>query len=409
MRLLHTADWHLGDQLGTIDRTPDQLRALDALVTYIDEYRVDVLMVAGDIIEDYRGDGPARLLRAVAERLGPRLQQGLQMVCVAGNHDRHHLFNLLWTVQALSGERAAHRVHFYDRPGILNLAAVGDPFAVQFVLAPYPTPRYYLTPEAIARGLGAAERRAALGRAFAEHLATAHQSLAPDLPTVLVAHVYVRGAETANLFRLSEAEDIPIEPLDLPTWAYAALGHLHRPQSVADRIAVRYAGSLDRLDAGERHDEKSVVLVEIDAQGLVGEPTLLPLPATPLYQIDVGPEDDLEALAARYPERDRALVQARIRYRPGQDNPYALRSGLQQLFPRCYDVETRPVGMASIARGPATDRRDFGGTVREYLAQRLQETPAADRDRLLGLTNGLIAEVLGHATGEEVGDDSPAA
>ena len=29
MRLLHTADWHLGDRLGAIDRTPDQLRALD--------------------------------------------------------------------------------------------------------------------------------------------------------------------------------------------------------------------------------------------------------------------------------------------------------------------------------------------------------------------------------------------
>jgi hypothetical protein len=55
-----------------------------------------------------------------------------------------------------------------------------------------------------------------------------------------------------------------------PSWAYVALGHVHRPQTIGGSDNVRYCGSLDRLDFGETHDEYGVLLVEVGRTGLAG-------------------------------------------------------------------------------------------------------------------------------------------
>ena len=52
MRILHTADWHLGDRLGRIDRTDDLCRAVERIAGYCDTEKVDVLLVAGDIFSE---------------------------------------------------------------------------------------------------------------------------------------------------------------------------------------------------------------------------------------------------------------------------------------------------------------------------------------------------------------------
>src|SRR5262249_58486289 len=58
MKLLHTADWHLGDRLGRIDRTDDLRRAVERVATYCEREQVDVLLVAGDLFSELaRPDG----------------------------------------------------------------------------------------------------------------------------------------------------------------------------------------------------------------------------------------------------------------------------------------------------------------------------------------------------------------
>ena len=52
MKLLHTADWHLGDRLGRIDRTDDLRRAVERVAAYCEQERVDVLLVAGDLFSE---------------------------------------------------------------------------------------------------------------------------------------------------------------------------------------------------------------------------------------------------------------------------------------------------------------------------------------------------------------------
>lgn len=87
---------------------------------------------------------------------------------------------------------------------------------------------------------------------------------------------------------MSDQESIVFTDTDLPTnVAYVALGHIHQPQAIGGRSHVRYSGSVEKLDLGEQRDNKSVTILEVGPAGLVGEPLLLPLPATPVYAIDL--------------------------------------------------------------------------------------------------------------------------
>jgi DNA repair exonuclease SbcCD nuclease subunit len=206
--------------------------------------------------------------------------------------------------------------------------------------------------------------------------------------------VSVAGAVTPHLFRISEGDDIAIAPQDLPTWTYVALGHIHKAQAISGQPNVRYAGSLDRLDAGEAEEEKSCVLLEIDRAGLIEEPTLLVLPATPLYTVEVTASEDVEGLeqdlVAQYPDHETALVRLRINYRAGEDNPYLTVSRLKSVFPRCYKMDLVADESAEPTIIPI-ERGDVMITVRRYLESRLDNDPA--RERLLALAADLVEEV----------------
>ena len=393
MKILHTADWHLGDHLGTIDRTDDQFRSLRQIMAYCDDHQVDVLVVAGDVIEQYHGESLAALVRRLAELLHPQLKRGMRALFIPGNHDREHLFSLVETVQSLTGPEEARRLQFVGRPRRLEYQDRDGRVRVQFVLAPYPTAHRYLPGDAGLRSLSGAEKRQALARAYAAKVAAAQRELDPRLPAVLVAHVCVRGAETSTLFRMSEAEEIVVESGDLPAWSYVALGHIHKAQAVGGRPNVRYAGSIDRLDAGECHDDKSCVLLEIGPEGLAGEPELLLLPATRIYPVEVTGDVDVEELERRYPDHREALVSLRVAWRQGIDNPHALINRLQEFFPRVYRLDPRPLDEPGGIAATGADARDVAGMVRSYLQSKLANLPDDARARLLGLAADLVEEV----------------
>jgi exonuclease SbcD len=136
------------------------------------------------------------------------------------------------------------------------------------------------------------------------------------LPTVLVAHLHVRGAQVNALSKyvLTERDDVVLDAGFLPTaWAYTALGHIHLPQSLGGRPNVRYPGSLDRLDFGETHDGHGVLLLEIGPAGLTSKPECLPIPATPFHTIALtDPEAELPRLADLYPDRETAIVRVSV-------------------------------------------------------------------------------------------------
>src|SRR5690348_15703639 len=88
MRILHTADWHLGDRLGKIDRTKDLEARVETVARLCEEHRVDVLLVAGDVFsEQARVEEMTRSLEHLYAAFEPFFARGGTIVAVTGNHD----------------------------------------------------------------------------------------------------------------------------------------------------------------------------------------------------------------------------------------------------------------------------------------------------------------------------------
>ena len=281
------------------DRTDDAFACIDQLTQVLDQEQVDLLLVAGDIFDETRTAQLGGLVRRLAERLAPRLADGLHTVFIAGNHDRDmSVFPLLQATSRLFGAAAAERVSFVQRPEVLEIPSRDAGQAVAVACVPYPTHfRYDLE----ATGWPSRDVR---NREFAEAVRTRISELAHEaatyhrgLPTVMAAHLLVRGTQVGRgAYCLTEAEDIPVERGDLQAWDYIALGHIHKPQWIGAKH-VRYCGSIERMDLGEQADQKGVVLVGVGPNGRDGDPVVLPLPSTPVYEVAVRkPADDLPRL-----------------------------------------------------------------------------------------------------------------
>ncbi len=87
MRILHTADWHLGKILMKRSLLADQRHALDQIVDEIRRGSYDLLVVAGDIYD--RSIPPEEAVELLGSWLGElrRVAPELPLVLIAGNHD----------------------------------------------------------------------------------------------------------------------------------------------------------------------------------------------------------------------------------------------------------------------------------------------------------------------------------
>ena len=139
-----------------------------------------------------------------------------------------------------------------------------------------------------------------------------------------MAHLHVSGADVGRgMFRLSEEQDVILDESALPTgFAYVALGHVHKPQCIRGMAHVRYAGSLDRMDFGEKDDEKSIVLVEIGPRGRRGDPRMVPIEPTPLMDLRISdPSADRETIARMVPNPGEVLVRVEVASASGSSRP----------------------------------------------------------------------------------------
>src|SRR6202035_3516381 len=91
MIILHTADWHLGDRLGRIDRTADLRRAVERVANYCRDEHVDVLLVAGDLFSELsRPDSLRESIEHIQETFEPFLLAGGSVLALTGNHDNEN-------------------------------------------------------------------------------------------------------------------------------------------------------------------------------------------------------------------------------------------------------------------------------------------------------------------------------
>jgi DNA repair protein SbcD/Mre11 len=403
MRILHTADWHLGDRLGRINRTAELRRAVERIAAFCETEGVEVLLVAGDIFSDRCGhDGLRDAIEHLQRTFLPFLRRGGTIVALTGNHDHEgfcqtltHTLNLAAPAPVVQGDLVPRgRLYLAVAPSFFRLKG-RDGEEVQFVLMPYPTPARYL--DGAGRFASFEQKNRALQDAYVARLAAiqADPAFRADVPSVLGAHIHVQGAVLSTPFRMSEAESIIFPEAAVPDgWAYVALGHIHQPQCLMRRPHVRYSGSIQRLDLGEKDDQKGAVLFDVDAGGLRNPPAWLPIEAAPIDRVTIAnPSEDLPRLRQRYPAAVPDLVRYELAYTPGVDRLEELLREIEAIFPNWYDRECRVAGAAdptTSAAVAAAPHRSVHDVVTGYLREQLDGQ--SDRDAVLAMAEEFLAE-----------------
>ncbi|HID45844.1 MAG TPA: exonuclease SbcCD subunit D [Chromatiaceae bacterium] len=251
MRFLHTSDWHLGRQFHNISLLEDQRHVLDQLVDIVRDRHVDAVLVSGDVYDrSVPPAGAVSLLDDVIHRINTKL--GVPMLFIAGNHDSAERLGF--------GARALARngIHIMGQPGHepASVVLADDTGEVVFIGVPYADPvtvRHHL-------GVDVHSHEEAMTALLAQVQKIGRRS-------VVLAHCFVDGGVESESERPLSVGGVDRVPASLfERFDYAALGHLHAPQS-RQWPHVRYSGSLLKYSFSEEKQHKSVTLVDMDAQG----------------------------------------------------------------------------------------------------------------------------------------------
>ena len=92
MKILHTADWHLGKRLDRFSRLDEQVLVLDEIVQIAEQQKVDVILVAGDLFDNFNPSVEAiELFYKTLKRLS--LNGKRPVIAISGNHDSRSLID----------------------------------------------------------------------------------------------------------------------------------------------------------------------------------------------------------------------------------------------------------------------------------------------------------------------------
>lgn len=266
IKLIHTSDWHLGRIFYKTHLTEDQAYVLDQFIDIVRDERPDVVLIAGDVYD--RSTPPVEAVELLDDTLS-RIVLGLgtPSIVIAGNHDSPERLSFGSSLMQNKG------LHIAGLPESCCLVEMADEFgSVWFVPLPYAEP-------AVVRDrLGAGEARDH-DTAMAVQVKAALQAAAGAARcggrVVAVAHAYVAGGQQSESERpLTLGGTGTVDIGHFAPFSYVAMGHLHRPQTLAGS-RVRYSGSLMKYSFDETDHAKSVTVVDIDGVGTATIRTVL--------------------------------------------------------------------------------------------------------------------------------------
>lgn len=255
MKILHTADWHLGKTFRKVSLLEDQRHVLDQVFDAIIKNDIQVLIVAGDIYDKPApSEASVALFCSFIERVYEKTDAAI--VIIAGNHD--------------SGQRLAGPTKLYDRNRILirgtleleekPLVLNDDHGPVAFSALPYG--------EIFAARRAFGDETIRSPEDVLRQEVDAARNLKPENTRwVVVAHAFVTGglpSESERTLSVGTVETVSSSLFDGAD--YVALGHLHRSQT-AGRDTIRYSGSPLAFGFDEADTTKTMTLFDLGADG----------------------------------------------------------------------------------------------------------------------------------------------
>ena len=261
MRILHTSDWHLGRSFHSVGMLGAQAAYVDHLLDVVESEQVALVVVAGDVYD--RALPPVDAVELADDTFARLAASRASVVVSSGNHD--------------SPARLGFNARLADAAGVhlrTRWQDVGVPVMLEDQHGPvavYGIP--YLEPDAVRSAWGLRERSHACALAAAMDRVRVDLGSRPAARSVVLAHAFVAGNPDAARTMGSDSErdisvgGIQIAPTSLFTDVdYAALGHLHGQQTLAD--SIRYSGSPLAYSFSEARHTKGSWLVDLDRDGI---------------------------------------------------------------------------------------------------------------------------------------------
>jgi len=279
MKILHTADWHLGKIVNDFSMLDDQTHYLTKLIETLKEKDIDAIIMAGDL---YDRSLPPKEAVTLANRTLTRMvkELGVPVFVIAGNHDSNE--RIEYAAELLADSR------LYIE-GTLKTAIRKVSFqGTNFYLLPFANHVYV-------RETFKDDSIKNMEDAVRALLAPIKATMNPDEVNILIAHGYVIQAGNDT----SEPSDSE-RPLSIGTseyvdvslfedFDYVALGHLHKAQKVkSDK--VRYSGSILKYSKSETPHQKQTSIVTIEKDRLEIEP------------LRIKPLRDMRTIRSTFPE-----------------------------------------------------------------------------------------------------------
>ena len=273
MRILHTADWHIGQRLHERSRLDEHEQFLDWLLEKIQEYKVELLLVSGDIFDTSLPSADATNLYY---RFLYRLfnETDAYTVITAGNHDsaRH-----LEAPREFLKMGRIHVVGIATEPADCVFPFPPDNPRVMVAAVPYLS-ETELPHVSYETEIEKSERyRERLKSFYADCVVC----MPAELPKILMGHLFVQGGKITDSERnIQIGGATAIHTSDFPDGVnYVALGHLHRPQTIkGTAYLIRYSGSPIPLRFNETDYRKAVYLLGISDDGILALDETIEIP-----------------------------------------------------------------------------------------------------------------------------------
>lgn len=261
IKILHTADWHIGKQLLKIDFAQDMNLFFDWLITCIEEHNINVLLMSGDLFD--QANPSQQAMKQYYYFLKQLLPLNCKVIITGGNHDSPHVINAPKELLEILDITVVGGVP----ESISELFVTIELEDQKVVVAAVPFLRDKDIRSVVA-GESYDDKIELIKHGIATYFSEVNEYYKDNykgVPFIVMAHLYAQGASVSESEReIQIGNQAGVESSvfgDEPH--YVALGHIHRPQMVG-KPHIRYSGSPIALSFSEKKDLKAVCILEVE-------------------------------------------------------------------------------------------------------------------------------------------------
>jgi exonuclease SbcD len=372
VKILHTADWHVGKALQGRSRSEEHRTVLAEIADVARAESVDLILVAGDLFDSA---SPSAEAERIVYRALLDLNDAAPVVVVPGNHDSEQRLAAIAPLFDIAGVRVRSNVRTLECLEIVTEA--GEKARIATV--PWLSQRHIIRADQL-MNQEADQHSQHFEERMRRIIAQLTSTFEDDAVNIVAAHLTIGAAEHGGGERTAHTIlDYCVPATVFPSTAhYVALGHIHKMQKMAGPCPIYYAGAPLHLDFSDSVDDRYVLIVE-GAPGVPVEVRPIPLQSGRTLRTIRGTLADLAALSGTTADDFLRVIVTE----PGR---VGLGDEVRELFPNAVKViidAPDEEGRKPRRSAGASPRELFG----EYLASKDIEDP-----RLVALFDKLYEE-----------------